>query len=181
MKGTGVAYSKGPEWAEPKCLQDWPEVVGNTLANKVRTQVGYDASGRARTWGLLCDGDDNSITIKEYFKLYLDPAHRDNYPDRPSVREAKRYFKDYMTFLFTHIDNFFRNSHPRWDEEKVEYLFSIPTTWKNPSQSAEIERLINEAGFGGGSALRRVKIAQTEAEAAAVYAAKGHFKVSLSR
>jgi len=74
----------------------------SALANKVRTQVGYDASGRARTWGLLCDGDGDSITIMEYFKLYFDSAHRDNYPDRPSVHEAKQYFKDYMTFLFTH-------------------------------------------------------------------------------
>lgn len=83
-----------------------------------------------------------------------------------------------MGFVYAHVDKFFRNTHPQWDSEKVEFLFSIPTTWKNPSQSAEIERLINEAGFGGDLSLRRVKIAQTEAEAAAVYAAKGHYKVS---
>jgi hypothetical protein len=86
-----------------------------------------------------------------------------------------------MSFLYAHVDKFFRNTHPQWDSEKVEFLFSIPTTWKNPNQSAEIERLVNEAGFGGDASLRRVKIAQTEAEAAAVYAAKGHYKVGLAR
>jgi hypothetical protein len=174
-----VAYSKGPDWADPKCIQDWPEVIGNKLANKVATQVGYDASGRPKSWGFLCDGDEPNIRVVECFKLYLDPNFVDRFPNRPSTREAKRYFKDYMTFVYGHVDEFFRNSHPRWDEEQVEFLFSVPTTWKNPNQSAEIERLINEAGFGGDTLLRRVKIAQTEAEAAAIYAAKGGYKVSL--
>jgi hypothetical protein len=133
------------------------------------------------SWGFLCDQESDDIRIEDAFKLYLDPNFRDPFPGHPTTEEAKRYFKDYMGFVYAHVDKFFRRSHPRWDSEKVEFLFSIPTTWKNPNQSAEIERLIKEAGFGGNASHQRVKIAQTEAEAAAVYAAKGRYKASLPR
>src|SRR5262249_15790077 len=100
----------------------------------------------------------------------------DRYPDRPSREEAIRYFEDFMRGIYTHIQEHFTATVSDWPTRKVEYLFSIPTTWKNPGLTDELKRWLKNPGFGTQSQ-HKVEIAQTEAEAAAVYAAKQHFKV----
>ncbi|PPJ61260.1 hypothetical protein CBER1_10939 [Cercospora berteroae] len=53
----------------------------------------------------------------------------------------------------------------------VEWVFSIPTTWKDPSMIAGIESMIKDAGYGK-ELHHKVAISLTEAEAAAVYVSK---------
>ena len=52
-------------------------------------------------------------------------------------------------------------------------MFSVPVTWrKNPAMLAELEKIIKTAGFGSNHLLERSSVYLTEAEAAAIYAAK---------
>lgn len=113
-----------------------------------------------------------------YFKLHLDPAYSDPRPDAPTLEQARRWFQDYLRCLHDHIEETFSNSFPRWKNQRTEFVFSVPTTWKNPSMIAETERLIREAGFGTDAQDHRVTISLTEAEAAAVYASKQQFEVN---
>jgi hypothetical protein len=120
---------------------------------------------------------DEELQVEECFKLYLDSSTSTSGGTHVNSEEARRYFKDYMTCIFNFVQTFFVVRRPRWETEKVEFLFSIPTTWRNPRLTNEIERLIKEAGFGRNKSLHRISIATTEAEAAAVSAAKGPYLV----
>jgi hypothetical protein len=58
----------------------------------------------------------------------------------------------------------------RWEDANIEFIFSVPTTWKLPT----IERFrstIGRAGFGS-SPSHKIEIGLTEAEAAAVHTAR---------
>ena len=170
---TGVAYSLGPEWAEPKTLQHWPPKILNELANKVPSQLKYDTTNKhVQSWGFLCESDNNDTEIVDCFKLHLDPEYADPRPDAPSSDNARRWYKDYLRSLHEYISETFSNSFPRWGSMPVEFIFSVPTTWKNPSMIADIVAIIRSAGFGSDGPEHRVEISLTEAEAAAVYAAK---------
>lgn len=172
-----------PEWSEPKTIQHWPGKMISELANKCPTLLSYDAKyPRAVTgWGFLCDQEDENADIKEFFKLHLDPAYRDDRPDAPRLEEAQQWFQDYLRCVHGHIEQYFSDSFPRWRGQKLEFLFSVPTTWKSPGMIAETEKLIKGAGFGTDGMHHRVTIGLTEAEAAAVYASKQQFEVSRPR
>ena len=168
-----------PDWPEPKNLQHWPGKMINELANKVPTTLQYEENSNVvKTWGFLCDQEGEDAEIKSYFKLHLDPAHPDDRPDKPKLEDVRQWYQDYLRCLYDHIEEFFANSFPRWRTQRAEFIFSVPTTWKNPSMIAETERIIKAAGFGGDGAGHRVGIGLTEAEAAAVYASKQQFEVS---
>ena len=168
-----------PEWAEPKTLQHWPGKMISELANKVGSCLAYESDGsrRVKSWGFLCDQDDESVDIKDLFKLHLDPQYRDERPDAPRHEQAQQWFQDYLRCIHDHIEQTFSDSFPRWRSQKLEVLCSVPTTWKNPSMIAEMEKLIKGAGFGNDGPYHRVTIGLTEAEAAAVYASKQQFEV----
>lgn len=175
MTCTGVAYSTAPEWAEPKCIQRWPGQF--QLANKVTTQVAYDDRDRLITWGFQCHRTtDVATSIMNEFKLYLDPSFPDNHPGRPSHQEAVRWYKDFMRSLWVHLDSYFDSVIPDWRQRNVQILISIPTTWTSPQLTARLKSWLEEAGLATAYN-RRVDVNQTEAEAAAVYAAKQTFKV----
>lgn len=152
----------------------------NELANKVPTALQYiPGSTSPKSWGFLCDQENLDLTLVELFKLHLDPAFRgDPRPDAPTLHQAQQWFQGYLQGIHDHIAETFSNSVPRWRNQKAEFVFSVPTTWKNPSMIAETERLIRNAGFGSdGESLgtHRAKIGLTEAEAAAVYASKQQY------
>ena len=174
-----IAYSAGPEWPAPKSIQNWPwrEDIGTSgLANKVPTQVSYNLDGTLRKWGFLCEGEEDVYPTKMLFKLYVNPDFTDRYPNPPSNQDAAKWFRDYLQRLFEFVEQHFSNTIPRWGDKKVEYLFSIPTNWRNPALSAEIKAIAISAGFSRNKPNCRVKISLTEAEAAAVSAAKQAFE-----
>ena len=170
---TGVAYSMAPEWAAPTAIQHWPGRLGHENRNKVTTAIAYDPrTGKPVTWGFLVDQETRDLEVQELFKLYLDPAHRDeDYREQPSLQEARRWFSDYLRCIYQTIKEHFDETYPRWTTKNVEFLFSVPTTWKNPAMIAETERLIKQAGYGERTN-HLVRISLTEAEAAAVCASK---------
>lgn len=76
-----------------------------------------------------------------------------------------------MGELFRHINGVLMTRLPSWEDRNVEYRLSIPTTWKNPRLTARLKSWLVEAGWTNNTK-RRVIFSRTEAEAAAVYAAK---------
>jgi len=166
----------GPDWPEPKTMQHWPGKMINELANKVPTLLQYnEQTNTIKGWGFLCDQQSrNSI---RNFKLHLDPAFSYPRSDTPRLEQARQWYQDFLRCLHDYLEESFSNSFPRWKSQRVEFVFSVPTTWKNPSMIAETERLIQGAGFGSDGLDHRATIGLTEAEAAAVYASKQQFEV----
>ena len=170
-----------PEWAEPKTLQHWPGKMISELANKVPTRIQYEeSSGEVKAWGFLCDQDSEDTDIREYFKLHLDPEYVDPRTDMdvPTVDDARRYFQDFLRCLLDHVEDYFSNAFPRWKTLRTQFVFSVPTTWKNASMIAETEKIIRGAGYGRDGLNHRAGIGLTEAEGAAVYASQQQFEVS---
>lgn len=168
----GVAWSAGPDWPSPKTLQRWPGKLGHELRNKVDTVVSYDVESRAlASWGFLCSYQDDRYEQNELFKLYLDRNYNDPTGSGPTLDEARTWFRDYLSCLRKYILQHLEQSMTRVASKRIEYLFSIPTTWRDPGQLASIETLIRQAGYGQLNK-ERASIYLTEAEAAAVYTAR---------
>jgi hypothetical protein len=123
-------------------------------------------------WG-KCNMTNEEISEEREFKLYLDPTYRDDSEGCPSHAEAVKYYKDYMRALHNHLEQVFQQRVWEWSQCLVEYRFSIPTTWKSARLTSQLKGWLAEAGFADTPS-RRVVISQTEAEAAAVYAAKNY-------
>ncbi|EKG18078.1 hypothetical protein MPH_04768 [Macrophomina phaseolina MS6] len=165
----------------PTTIQTWPGKMSTELANKNKTAVAFQQqTGSCFAWGFQCEElQDNGhhtrdVRIEEFFKLHLDPDYVDTHESAPNPREAQSWFCNYMCFLYTFVQGYFTERFPRWNHNTVEFLFSIPTTWKNPAMVAQIEKILRSAGFGM-AANQKIKISLTEAEAAAVYVANQHY------
>ena len=170
-----------PDWPDAKTIQHWPGKMINELANKVPTMLQYnEGTGAVKSWGFLCDLDDEDVDTLACFKLHLDPAYRDLRPEAPKLAQARQWYQDYLRCIHDHIAEIFDNSFPCWRKQRTEFVFSVPTTWKNPGMIAQTQMLIQRAGYGSDGADHQASIGLTEAEAAAVYASKQQFEVSLS-
>jgi len=138
------------------------------VANKVPSRIAYSTRTRDfKGWGFNCDFDDPDSEIQEFFKLYLDPEYHDDY-DGISNADAQRCYRDYLSLVHAHILSFFNARFPDFPSMAVEFIFSVPTTWRNPALIHDLEIIIREAGFGRDGPRHTAKITLTEAEAAAV-------------
>ena len=152
----------------------------NELANKVPSTLHYLQGTRiVKAWGFLCDDDSPDVEVVDCFKLHLDPAFRDPRPGAPSLEQAQQWLQDYLRCMHDYLAEVFGDSFPRWKEQKTEFVFSVPTTWKDPSMIAQTEQIIKAAGFGGDGDDHRAVVGLTEAEAAAVYASQQQYKVCI--
>ncbi|KAL3442444.1 hypothetical protein BJX65DRAFT_286814 [Aspergillus insuetus] len=179
MTCTGVAYSIGPEWGPPKTIQRWPGKLLSELANKVPTTLVYGADGKTlKDWGFGCDTEDNMAEVKEFFKLHLAPGNdNDGAGLAITKQEARRWFQDYISGIYKHTVKHFDDSIPGFEKMRVEFIFSVPTTWKDVRMIEEIRRLLNNA-IARGAPNHWACIGLTEAEAAAVYACRGYYKTN---
>lgn len=191
QKGTGVAFinlSAGTK--TPKIIQQWP---GRAQANenKVPTVLVYPSNSKIpSSWGFKSEerseqyGEDRHY--KEWFKTCLDPQRFNREKEKgdnalfSSMEDVEDLYRDYLRELYQHIRSHLGRpvTGRDWRETSVEFLFSVPTTWEDPTirRFASITR---EAGFGS-EAMHRVSTSLTEAEAAAVAAVTeepGIFKV----
>lgn len=150
----------------------WPGKLGHENRNKVETSVAYNRrTGAPETWGFLIDHESHDLEVQDLFKLYLDYSHQDEFRGRATVEVARGWFKDYLCFLYSAIARTFDDILPRWRSKSVEFVFSVPTTWKDPGMVAEIEGIIRAAGFCEQSNFR-ARVTLTEAEAVAVSVSK---------
>jgi hypothetical protein len=176
---TGVAFSCAPEWLPPKTIQRWPGKLPGELSNKVPTCIEYDIqSGSVKNWGFKCDQEDGNVDIKEFFKLHLAPQYYDDFPGSPSRQDAQRWFQDYIQCIYRHVISHFNTTIPQFSSRKVEFLFSVPTTWKDVRMVEETRRLLERA-INANTPNHRVSVGLTEAEAAAVYAGNEHYQVRI--
>ena len=91
------------------------------------------------SWGFLCDHanrpDYPNPKRQQFFKLFLDSDHLSNtFPDGrgPSHSDVKKWFTDYLKKLYQHIkQEFSEGSYADQWNKKVEFVFSVPTTWKS--------------------------------------------------
>ncbi|KAK2750331.1 hypothetical protein FQN57_003811 [Myotisia sp. PD_48] len=170
MTCTGVAYSFGPQWSNPQPLQHWLGRLPSELANKVPTCIEYyKDSVEVKNWGFGCDHQDEDPDIKEYFKLHLAPQAPKNWLDAPTKQHAQQWFHDYIRAVHRYVVKALTDIFPLFPSRRVEFIFSVPTTWKDQRTIAEIKDLLERAICSSNSSYR-VNIGLTEAEAAAVYA-----------
>jgi hypothetical protein len=126
-----------------------------------------------KNWGFESVFGDDEVDVREQFKLTLDAEYED---DRGfTCHDARIWYYDYLTCLHREIEKFFDAAVPRWRSLHVEYNFSTPTTWKNPAMIASIEKLVRSAGFAS-TATQTVRMALTEAEAAAIEASTTQYR-----
>ncbi|KAH6665116.1 hypothetical protein B0J14DRAFT_492708 [Halenospora varia] len=177
MTRTGVAYS----WNRRpfKTIHSWPggpDRLPTARDDKVPTTLMYrdgdlQGGGDLQQWGFGCDYEQPRV---EWFKRYLDPQvlrrFQDARPDRAYSSEAiSRFYKDYLTSLYDHLKWVLRSQSGDWRRATVEFLFSVPSTFKSPAISEKYLGYIRDAGFGQGGPNHSVEISLTEPEAAAVY------------
>lgn len=179
----GVAYNNLTYgWDNPpRWVQKWPG-RSQSIENKVPTILvyphGHDVPS---SWGFEAESqaqhDPNYGTTREWFKTLISPDalrkenERQGPDDKVTHEDVRRWFRDYLRRLYDHIQARLQSELPNmsWATSKVEFLFSVPTTW-NPGTVETFRSLINQAGFGGPAyANHVVTVSLTEPEAAAVY------------
>ncbi|KAH0558730.1 hypothetical protein GP486_004627 [Trichoglossum hirsutum] len=180
---TGVAFCTS-ERTYPKIVYEWPQSkVGlgqETSVYKVPTRVSYRAGREGFSWGFQCPlpGEaKHETSVKEHFKLYLDPEYLERAfkgdPDLApgTIKDVQNWFRDFFSELCKHIECYFSDMFPEeWETGKVEYIFSVPTTWKKKPVIENFEEIVKKAGFGSKKN-HSVTIGLSEAEAAAIYTA----------
>ncbi|EDU42589.1 conserved hypothetical protein [Pyrenophora tritici-repentis Pt-1C-BFP] len=181
MTCTGVAYvnlSIGSETI--RWVQKWP---GRFQANenKVPTVVVYPiASQEPSSWGFLSETAAETTAedkeYKEWFKTCLDPERlRQKQMDDPesapqNLQEVEKWYGDYLKKMYEYLSVKLGGeiSGVSWEEARVEFIFSVPTTWAPVPVVENFKRLVKEAGYGSHRN-HKVTIGLTEAEAAAVH------------
>ncbi|KAI1105671.1 hypothetical protein F4804DRAFT_117893 [Jackrogersella minutella] len=183
----GTTYT-GVAWARPQrnqvlqspiqIIHNWP---GSSAKNeqKVQTCLIYNDDGILSSWGYLCEEEDPLEKKKqEFFKIFLDrktleDAHRQGTGQAPaSVREAQTLISDYLRELYAHVKSTVELhtgiGHVGWQEVAVEFIFSVPTTWKSQEIINAFKKCIADAGFGVEGRRHTAAVELTESEAAAV-------------
>jgi hypothetical protein len=168
----------------PRKIQNWPGA--DEVINKVRTAVAYRAGGvGVHSWGVGCPAPEDvprEMAVKENFKLFLDESYMEKaFRDlegalgvrprfeTPKIEEVKLWYRDFLRMLYLYITDYFEKKFKHeWKVMRVEYLFSVPTTWSEDIVVRDYREIAKEAGFGmkGNDSLI---IGLTEAEASAAY------------
>ncbi|KAK6084673.1 Hsp70 family chaperone [Seiridium cupressi] len=183
----GTTYT-GVAWARPQkslvlqspiqVIHNWP---GSSAKNeqKVHTCLIYNQDGSLSSWGSLCEDDDAAgKRRREFFKIFLDQptldaAHQAGIAQAPtSVPEAKELVSDYLLQIYQHVKSTVELhtgiGHVGWQSLSVEFIFSVPTTWRNQGILNIFKDAIQSAGFGTEGVDHSATVELTESEAAAV-------------
>lgn len=119
--------------------------------------------------GIPLQSGSKSEEYNKLFKLYLDPKYQDGTGTAPDREEVHKWFRDYLRCLQRYILQYLAESQARFNPKRLEFVFSVPTTWREPAVIASVKRTTHEAGYGV-SGTERASVYMIEAEAAAVYA-----------
>lgn len=176
-----------------KSIQDWPGLPPDSVETKVPTRIAYPREIDHETeprWGFLCDPDDeyHEITkVHEHFKIYLDQtsldhAQKEGVKDMPgTVEEAKDLVTDYLRQVHQHVKLSIESVIGSWHDKRVEFVFSLPTTWTSLDTANRFNDAIRAAGFMAENPEKHsAELELTEAEAAAVFFASNS-EVQLDR
>ncbi|OCL09960.1 hypothetical protein AOQ84DRAFT_402945 [Glonium stellatum] len=179
---TGVAFYPSGEDTTVAVISEWPG-SDDKVIKKVPTSLYYSAGNRhPKKWGFECPGPgstEQGMRVKDRFKLYLVEEFfqrtfgglGDCAPG--NFEDVQMWFEDFLTLLYKEIEKCVskRLKLDDWRATKVEYLFSVPTTWDDHLGVLDIFKAIaTRAGFGE-SEEHSIEVSLNEAEAAAVYTA----------
>ncbi|KAH7396128.1 hypothetical protein BKA66DRAFT_484908 [Pyrenochaeta sp. MPI-SDFR-AT-0127] len=161
-------------------VQKWP---GRYQANenKVPTVVVYPFdSQEPSSWGFLSETVAETAAedkeYKEWFKTCLDPEklrqmqYEDPEGAPESMKDVEKWYGDYLRKMYECLSLRLGDeiSGTSWENAKVEFIFSVPTTWAPVPTVENFKRIVKQAGFGS-QVNHKVTIGLTEAEAAAVH------------
>ncbi|CAN8102288.1 unnamed protein product [Discula destructiva] len=179
----------GVGWARPQAtnalqspiqiIHNWP---GCSTRNeqKVHTCLVYGKDKQLSSWGFLCEDDDDPKTQRrEFFKIFLDKmnlleAQIKGLQGAPgSVTEAQQFVTDYLRQVYVHIKSTIEHQtgigpFTGWKDLAVEFVFSVPTTWRSFDVINAFKDAIKDAGFGSEGPRHSATVELTESEAAAV-------------
>ncbi|KAH8660366.1 hypothetical protein BX600DRAFT_383457 [Xylariales sp. PMI_506] len=188
----GTTYT-GVAWARPQrglvlqspiqVIHDWPGMASRN-EQKVQTCLTYNPDDSLSAWGYLCEEDDATEKSRhEFFKIFLDKqtlnaAHQAGISQAPSsVLAAKRLVTDYLREIYLHVKRAIELhtgiGHIGWQSMVVEFVFSVPTTWRTQEIINVFKDTIYAAGFGTEGMAHTATVELTESEAAAVGTIKG--------
>ena len=163
-------------------MQKWPGRA-QACENKVPTILVYPhGSSKASSWGFLAESKTEQNpdygVPREWFKTLLDSdffeKERSRIPQAVpnSYSEVEDWCRDYLGFLYEHIKLKLSSelANVSWEDAEIEFIFSVPTTWKPHPTVENFRSLIGQAGFRGPlNSKHSITIGLTEAEAAAVH------------
>ncbi|KAI0189579.1 hypothetical protein EV127DRAFT_496068 [Xylaria flabelliformis] len=143
--GTAVAYAK-PDENKVYHLMDWPGMDHELKKyDKVPSMVAFDGNN-LEAWGFGVLGlKIESITNFESYKLFK-PLFNSQDPSESS--EAERCVRIFLKALYQYLKEALKDHLPdqTWDQSKVKFLFSYPTTWDEETQ-ARFSAEVKEAGY----------------------------------
>jgi hypothetical protein len=162
-------------------IKDWPGLPPDSVETKVPTKIAYPRDGSEPRWGFLCDSDDDYhevADVREHFKIYLDQdsldsARKGGVRDMPAtVGEATGLITDYLRQIHQHVKVSLEAATGSWRDRRIEFVFSLPTTWTSMDTTNKFNEAIRAAGFTSDNPEKHsAKLELTEAEAAGVYMA----------
>ncbi|KAI9801059.1 MAG: hypothetical protein M1833_002927 [Piccolia ochrophora] len=182
----GVAFSNLADLSAPvKYIQKWPYRRG-AHEDKVPSSVVYEGD-RLSSWGFSTEAPEEqgpNKVLREWFKTWLDPVqlqlHQQEEGERAprSVLEVKRWYCDFLRSLYGQIESTLASTlGAPWTYAKIEFIFSVPTTWKPIPMVEDFRDVIEQAGFGKGGRDHSVSVGLTEAEAAAVHTSRDYSRI----
>ncbi|KAK7987491.1 hypothetical protein PG989_007806 [Apiospora arundinis] len=177
--GTGVAFinlTKRSDLLGIRTMSRWP---GKTSESKVPTLMAYDSANVDQgptSWGFESKTEreqDSDRLLAEWFKSDFQARSRESSEDSSALPDVDTLYCDFLSKLYGHIRETFLPPQSfekglTWDTAAVEFVFSVPATWRQP----DVDRFLaiaRKAGFGSGS--HRIATCLTEPHAVAIYAA----------
>ncbi|KAK4096795.1 hypothetical protein N658DRAFT_387844, partial [Parathielavia hyrcaniae] len=180
---TRVAWLNPNQKGTPsQVVCDWPGGTGAGDAGnerKVPSVLAKTVSANGtRKWGFLCDSSTGETEKWRYLKMFLEPQLFENSRKEgitwapQSMSDVHGLVRDYLHEVYKHIrGSIFKSnggeSDLLWDDMSIEFIFSVPTTWRGQGILNDFQRIIHSAGFGVPEN-HEVILGLTEAEAAAV-------------
>ena len=132
------------------------------------------------SWGFLSETVVETAAenkeYKEWFKTCLDPEKlRQKQLEDPegapeSLQEVEKWYGDYLRKMYEYLAFKLGGelSGVDWKAARLEFIFSVPTTWAPVPTVENFKRIAKDAGFGS-HAKHTLTVGLTEAEAAAVH------------
>ncbi|KAF1998144.1 hypothetical protein P154DRAFT_263300 [Amniculicola lignicola CBS 123094] len=183
MTCTGVSYANlSIGSSTTRWVQKWPGRM-QANENKVPTVIVYPSSpanSPPSSWGFLsetiAETNSDDKDFREWFKTMLDPdklkAKQKEDPEGApgSLAEVQMWYEDYLRKMYEYLAFKLGSelSGVRWETARIEFIFSVPTTWPVHPTVELFKTIVAKAGYGQHKN-HSVSIGLTEAEAAAVH------------
>lgn len=90
-----------------------------------------------------------------------------------SIEQAQQFVTDYLHQIYVHVKSTIEHQtgvgpYTGWKDLAVEFVFSVPTTWRSFETINIFKTSVRDAGFGTEGAKHTSTVELTESEAAAV-------------